>query len=74
MFEGVADLGGKVDGVGVGGRVIGLRVGCGNQQEGEKKTEWFYAAFYDSSPGLVYKALRYLMPLGQIPIERTRLR
>jgi len=45
----------------VGGRVIGLRVGCGNQQEGEKKTEWFYAAFYDSSPGLVYKALRYLM-------------
>ena len=62
MFEGVVDLGGEVDGVGMGCRVIGLRVGCGSQQEGEKKTEWFDAAFYDSSPGLVYKALRYLMP------------
>jgi hypothetical protein len=45
----------------MGGRVKGLRVGCGRQQEGKEQTECFYAAFYDSSPGLVYKALRDLM-------------
>ena len=47
---GLADLGGEVDGIGVGGGIVGVRAGWGRQQEREKKTEDFDAAFYGSSP------------------------
>jgi len=52
VHEGVADFWGQVDGVGVGGGVVRLRVGRSRQQEGEEEAEDFYAAFYDSSPDL----------------------
>jgi hypothetical protein len=51
VVVGLADLGGEVDGVGVGGGVVGVREGWSCQQEGEEKEgEGFDAAFYGSSP------------------------
>jgi hypothetical protein len=51
VLVGLADLGGEVDGVGVGGGVVGVREGWERQQECKKKeAEDFYAAFYCSSP------------------------
>ncbi len=50
MLEGVADLRGEVDGVGVGGRIERLAVGRGCQQESEKEAQSLDAAFYFSSP------------------------
>jgi hypothetical protein len=51
VLVGLANLGGEIDGVGVGGGVVGVREGRGCQQEREKKeAEGFDAAFYDSSP------------------------
>jgi hypothetical protein len=47
----LVDLRGEVDGVGVGGGIIGGREGCSGQQRREKKeAESFDAAFYGSSP------------------------
>jgi hypothetical protein len=47
----LAELGGEVDGIGVGGGVVVVREGRGCQQEREKEeVEGFDAAFYDSSP------------------------
>jgi hypothetical protein len=51
VFVGLADLRGEVDGVGVGGGIIGVREGRIAQQKREKKeAESFDAAFYGSSP------------------------
>jgi len=51
VFVGLADLWGEVDGVGVGGGIVGVREDRGCQQERKKKeAEGFDAAFYDSSP------------------------
>jgi hypothetical protein len=59
VIVGFADLGSEVDGIGVGGRVVGLGVdwrrrdgdGDGERGEGyENKGEDFYAAFYGASP------------------------
>jgi hypothetical protein len=48
---GLADLGGEVDGVGVGGGIVGVRDGWSCQQECEKEeAQGFDAAFYGSSP------------------------
>ncbi len=47
---GLADLGGEVDGVGVGSGVVGVREGRGCQQECEEEAQDFDTAFYDSSP------------------------
>ena len=51
---GFADLGGEVDGIGVGGGVVGLGVdwSCdgGSDEDNEQEGEDFYAAFYGSSP------------------------
>jgi hypothetical protein len=48
---GLADLGGEVDGVGVGGGIVGVRDDWGCQQKrDEKEAQGFDAAFYDSSP------------------------
>jgi hypothetical protein len=51
---GFADLGGEVDGIGVGGGVVGLEVGwsCdgGSDEDNEQEGEDSYAAFYGSSP------------------------
>jgi hypothetical protein len=50
VLVGFADLGGEVNGVGVGG-MVGVREGWECQQECKKKeAEDFYAAFYCSSP------------------------
>ncbi len=50
VLVGFADLGGEVDGVGVGGGIVGVREGWRCQQDGEEYAESFYAAFYGSSP------------------------
>jgi len=51
VLVGLADLGGEVDGVGVGGGIVGVRDGRGCQQKCEKKeSQGFDAAFYSSSP------------------------
>ena len=51
MIVSLADLRGEVDGVGVGGGIVGIREGWECQQECKKKeAESFYAAFYGSSP------------------------
>jgi len=51
MVVSLADFGGEIDGVGVGGGIVGVREGWGCQQEGEEKeAEGFDAAFYGSSP------------------------
>ena len=51
VLVGLADLGGEVDGVGVGGGMVGVRESWERQQECKKKeAEDFYAAFYCSSP------------------------
>jgi hypothetical protein len=51
VLVGLADLGGEVNGVGVGGGIVGVREGRECQQEcKKKKAEDFYAAFYCSSP------------------------
>ena len=57
VVVGFADLGSEVDGVSVGGGVVGLgagwssRGGSGQGYEGgEDEGEEFYAAFYGSSP------------------------
>ena len=50
MFVGFADLWGEVDGVGMCGGVVGLRVNGGCQEEGKNQGQGFYAAFYGSSP------------------------
>ena len=63
VHEGIADFGSEVDGVGVGSRVVGLRVSRGRQQEGEEVAEDFHAAFYDSSPYLGNEALRELVSI-----------
>jgi hypothetical protein len=47
----VAEFGKEVDGVGVGGGVVGLGAGGKGQREGEDEGEDFEAAFYGSSPG-----------------------
>jgi hypothetical protein len=46
VLEGVADLRGEVDWVGVGGRIEGLTMGRGCQQKSEKEAQSFDAAFY----------------------------
>jgi hypothetical protein len=46
----LADLRGEVDGVGVGGGIVGVREGWDCQQECKKDAESFDAAFYGSSP------------------------
>jgi hypothetical protein len=46
VLEGVVDLRGEVDGVGVGGRVEGLTMGRECQQKSEKEAQSFDAAFY----------------------------
>jgi hypothetical protein len=51
VLVGLADLGGEVNGVGVGGGIAGVREGWECQQECKKKeAEDFYAGFYCSSP------------------------
>jgi hypothetical protein len=51
VLVGLADLGGEIDGVGVGGGIVGVRDGRVCQQECEKKEgQGFDAAFYGSSP------------------------
>ncbi len=52
MLEGVADLRGEVDGVGVGGWVEGLAAGRDCEEKSEKEAQNFSAAFYFSSPEL----------------------
>ena len=50
-FVGLADLWGEVDGVGVGGGIIGVRDDWGCQQKrDEKEVQGFDGAFYCSSP------------------------
>jgi hypothetical protein len=51
VFVGLANFGGEVDRVGVGGGIGGVREGWGCQQECEKEeAQGFDAAFYGSSP------------------------
>jgi hypothetical protein len=52
VLEGVADLRGQVDWVGVGGWVGRLSMGRESQRKSEKEAEDFNAAFYCSSPGV----------------------
>jgi hypothetical protein len=66
----LADLSGEVDGVGVGGGIIGVREGWGGQQKREKEeAESFDAAFYGSSPkpwtaGLIANASLVMQMIG----------
>jgi hypothetical protein len=46
VLEGVADLRGEVDWIGVGGRIEGLAMGRGCQQKSENQAQSFSAAFY----------------------------
>jgi len=69
VLVGFADLGGEVDGVGVGGGIVGVREGWGCQQkrEEEEEAEGFDAAFYRSSPkpGILV-VLERIFPLMQM--------
>jgi hypothetical protein len=50
VVVGLADLGSEIDRIGVGGRIVGVREGGGSEEEGEKETKDFDAAYYGSSP------------------------
>ena len=69
VLVGFADLGCEVNGVGVGGWIVGVREGRGCQQESEKEeAEVFGAAFYGSSPkaGISVEVARTFPPMQMI--------
>ena len=68
MLVRLADLRGEVDGVGVGGGIVGVRDNWGCQQRGEAKdAEGLDDAFYRSSPKAVtFGVLSRIFPAIQM--------
>jgi len=50
VLVGLADLGGEIDGIGVVGRIAGLRVGRSCKEKREEQAQGFDTTFDDSSP------------------------